>query len=789
MMHKKTIFSGLVLTALSFSSCSEYSLMDDEAIRMGLFGEEYSENFENAYGKIAPDQTWDFSSYNLRKLGLLGGPTTGNASTRTAKTTSWNSSAPCHGAITGATFGNSDIVKTVDSWYNVPSTTQTWMDTNLTEGQPHRDLGENFKLVKPENNKDFLLIPIYQGHSGMTWDLHLVAENNSSALKDYKIWSHSENIRYTNATDDLVEFYYNTADVTGTPEGLEESGGDIYEWAAGGVVKGIHLYRAFQDLTVVNNSTIYLDVPAGGYVKAYITNRYDQGDYDSRWRIEADNSSEAGTQRFRFDLTNIGSQSWFPDNLWNLVLVVDYYSNCTFDTFDSKRVRIYTNHHTNTVTLTDTNCGSSTQNFINRHTIDRKNVQAKPIRIDCSKIKDDFYFYLDVTRGDEYVTGDNDQAATGTRQRSDKGMMLALKDNGTLINSSELTTAVNNIITDYGSISTCEYFVIGCEDANLSSSDWDINDVVFLVVGLDKAPKIKEIISKRYMIEDLGSTFDFDFNDIVVDVTQEGLKKVGDVSYSTVKQTAEIKWLCGTIPFQLKIGDTTFDKLEGHVSTYPHEVYQIEKYKKTITGWDPSGNNITVTTWPKAAGWTDDGKSGFLGDKDSQSFKFPEAGEFPYIIACDQDVMWMDEMVSVPKAWFKTWPQAYYDYTHQTPDSDTPVIETLYSNNEGYALDWTKDGNFVKLDKSKMTSLKAGDVVKVYATNIESGAKWQLKAYWESVIGEESVAVSATESTLTLTSDMITALNKALSEHSDDENVFALQGMNFTVTKVELIKK
>ena len=96
MMHKKTIFGGLVLSALSFSSCSEYSLMDDEAIRMGMFGEEYSENFENAYGKIAPDQTWDFSTINLARLGLVGGPNLPTkAQTRGADTPAgdWNNPA------------------------------------------------------------------------------------------------------------------------------------------------------------------------------------------------------------------------------------------------------------------------------------------------------------------------------------------------------------------------------------------------------------------------------------------------------------------------------------------------------------------------------------------------------------------------------------------------------------------------------------------------------------------------------------------------------------------------
>ena len=66
--------------------------------------------------------------------------------------------------------------------------------------------------------------------------------------------------------------------------------------------------------------------------------------------------------------------------------------------------------------------------------------------------------------------------------------------------------------------------IIGCEDNDKTNSDHDFEDLVFLSYGLPPSVDPEEYysyITKRYMLEDLGSTDDFDFNDIVVDVTQE----------------------------------------------------------------------------------------------------------------------------------------------------------------------------------------------------------------------------------------------------------------------------
>ncbi len=113
-----------------------------------------------------------------------------------------------------------------------------------------------------------------------------------------------------------------------------------------------------------------------------------------------------------------------------------------------------------------------------------------------------------------------------------------------------------------------KYKMIGCEDVHMTEkavSDKDLNDFVFCIYGAPEIPKEIEIkdgepilrtINKRYMIEDLGSTDDFDFNDVIVDVKQQREETpvlvngaVKEWKFTPWKQTATLRHLGGTIPF------------------------------------------------------------------------------------------------------------------------------------------------------------------------------------------------------------------------------------------------
>ena len=187
---------------------------------------------------------------------------------------------------------------------------------------------------------------------------------------------------------------------------------------------------------------------------------------------------------------------------------------------------------------------------------------------------------------------------------------------------------------------------VGIEDV-LTGGDRDYNDVVLAIVGNPDVPKeiiiedkeyqVPISVTKRYMMEDLGSTDDFDFNDVVVDVTEttvythtvtfvDGVKTSDVVTKTEKLPTAEavVRHLGGILPFQLTIGETTLPEMgsEATWKTNPDTKYEVK-------GWDPDKNNVKVTVKATA----------------SQMYtnEFPTTGAFPMMFACDPSVKWYDE--------------------------------------------------------------------------------------------------------------------------------------------------
>lgn len=152
--------------------------------------------------------------------------------------------------------------------------------------------------------------------------------------------------------------------------------------------------------------------------------------------------------------------------------------------------------------------------------------------------------------------------------------------------------------------------------------DDNYSDLICLVDDADPAP-----IRKRYMIEDLGATDDFDFNDIVVDVIQE----------SNGSQKAQIRAMGGTLNFTLTIGGTSWTKKGSKVTvngalvnTDSKKMYNTEApvYEQVlaefeVSGWDFVANNISVAVE------SNDNKSIL------QVIPFPREGDAPMIIAFD----------------------------------------------------------------------------------------------------------------------------------------------------------
>lgn len=195
---------------------------------------------------------------------------------------------------------------------------------------------------------------------------------------------------------------------------------------------------------------------------------------------------------------------------------------------------------------------------------------------------------------------------------------------------------------------------IGIEDG----TDDDYNDAVLAIVGNPIAPTktiisedqyvVNTNITKRYMVEDLGAIGDFDFNDVVVDVTknitethkvtkENGEIKADEVAKTEITEKAVVRALGGTLDIALKIGDTTWSK-SGNGFT-ASTMYNTTKgsidYDKTlaefaVTGWDPNTDNIRVEVKgdPKAGDY---------------QLAFPKTGEVPMIMAFDYEVKWANE--------------------------------------------------------------------------------------------------------------------------------------------------
>lgn len=144
------------------------------------------------------------------------------------------------------------------------------------------------------------------------------------------------------------------------------------------------------------------------------------------------------------------------------------------------------------------------------------------------------------------------------------------------------------------------------------------------------------------MIEDLGATDDFDFNDVVIDVAtiKEMTPVYSDNKFSHWKdertyQKAYIRHLGGTLPFILTIGNTELQEMGGNdtFQTSPNTEFDV-------TGYDFNAHNISIRVRQKQ------------NETVYNKVTFPKAGEAPMIIAVNPDQEWMPERQIVPEDWF-----------------------------------------------------------------------------------------------------------------------------------------
>ena len=212
------------------------------------------------------------------------------------------------------------------------------------------------------------------------------------------------------------------------------------------------------------------------------------------------------------------------------------------------------------------------------------------------------------------------------------------------------------------------YRIIGCEDW----TDNDDEDLAFLIYGnftIEEPVDVYEVIPKRYMVEDLGATDDFDFNDVVVDLFNEykttynytttpekGKELTSTEGPVLTNQWAIVRAAGGTLDFTIKIGNSTTWTKSDHVKpvtemkntgwdgaiNYNGQIG--EKFDIINKDWDSVHDNISIEV---------EGKDGYSG---VHYIPFPKEGEIPMIIAVDTSVNWMHERNSVPNSWISNSP-------------------------------------------------------------------------------------------------------------------------------------
>lgn len=186
-------------------------------------------------------------------------------------------------------------------------------------------------------------------------------------------------------------------------------------------------------------------------------------------------------------------------------------------------------------------------------------------------------------------------------------------------------------------LDTCKFFTVNGHQYVAFNCDGDTKgDYTDLICRIDNIELLPPT-SKRYLVEDLGSTADFDFNDIVFDVDQ-----INGEQYCTVRA------LGGTLDIEIQVGDSiwrkssskyTVSQMYNTINPNYSEDYYLARFK--VTGWNPTANNVCVNVFAK-------------GNNGMYVIEFPAYGEVPMMVAVKRDKWWRVEYDKIPNAidWF-----------------------------------------------------------------------------------------------------------------------------------------
>ncbi len=211
-------------------------------------------------------------------------------------------------------------------------------------------------------------------------------------------------------------------------------------------------------------------------------------------------------------------------------------------------------------------------------------------------------------------------------------------------------------------VTQCKMFTVNGRDYIAFDCDGDHNYTDFICQYQVFSYQQKEdpkAYGKRYMVEDLGTTDDFDFNDIVFDVVQlaDGSQKcyvraLGGI-YNVTITVGNTTW--SKTGSEITLGDETVTAEEGVMyNTDPiHADWILAEFP--VSGWDPTGNDVTVTVYTRSQN----------GEFYTNKIDFPEDGDVPMMVAVSTNKVWMVEKTSILTA-----PEGFIDDNNYVLDGE-----------------------------------------------------------------------------------------------------------------------
>ena len=181
-----------------------------------------------------------------------------------------------------------------------------------------------------------------------------------------------------------------------------------------------------------------------------------------------------------------------------------------------------------------------------------------------------------------------------------------------------------------------------CFDCN---RDGNYEDMIWWVEATKKPVEepvvVVSEVSKRYMMEDLGSVGDFDFNDCVVDLTKTTW------SDGKVETKGVVRALGGILDITILIDGKQVWSKNGQEGLDVKTMYNTTSIDKNAvygefdaSDWQPSENNISFAVKGENAQVVE--------------IEFPETGSIPQMVAVEAGHDWMTERSRVPSIdWFK----------------------------------------------------------------------------------------------------------------------------------------